>query len=71
MTFVGNNGASLTVSRTAKLRKQAELCRRVASVPTKGGHHEDRVLLAVAAELERKAEALDGGRTAGHPLSGR
>jgi hypothetical protein len=59
------------VSRTAELLQQADLCGRVASIPTKGGHCEDRVLLAVADELEREAEALDGGRTAGHPLSGR
>jgi hypothetical protein len=59
------------VSRTAELRQKADLCRRVASVPTKGGHHEDRILLAVADELEREAEALDGGRSAGHRPSGR
>jgi hypothetical protein len=54
------------VSRIAELRNKAALCRRAASVPTSGGHHEDRVLLAVATELEREAEALDGGYTTGH-----
>jgi hypothetical protein len=59
------------VSRIAELRNKAALCRRVASVPTKGGHH-DRVLLTVAAELDREAEELDGGCTTGYHLpSGR
>jgi len=59
------------VSRIAELRNEATLCRRVAGVSTKGGHHEDRVLLAVAAELEHGAEALDGGRIAAHQSSDR
>jgi hypothetical protein len=33
-------------------RKLADLCRKVASIPTKGGHRADRVLLQLAAELE-------------------
>lgn len=45
--------------RRAELRRKAELCRRAASVPTTGGHYEDRVLLAVAEELEHEAEALE------------
>lgn len=30
-----------------------DLCRRLASVPTSGGRMEDRLLLALADELER------------------
>jgi hypothetical protein len=37
----------------------------MASIPTKGGHHEDRVLLAVASELEREADALEGRAVGG------
>jgi hypothetical protein len=37
-------------------RKLAELCRRLANVPTSGGHRADRVLHALAAKLDREAE---------------
>jgi hypothetical protein len=43
----------------AELRQKAKLYRRLASVPTTGGHDEDRVLLAIADELERKAAELE------------
>jgi hypothetical protein len=43
----------------ARLRQKAELYRRLASVPTTGGHDEDRVLLAIADDLEHKAATLD------------
>lgn len=43
----------------AKLRQQAELYRRLASVLTTGGHDEDRVLLVIADDLEQKAATLD------------
>jgi hypothetical protein len=43
----------------ARLRNKAELYRRLASVPTNGGHDEDRVLLAMAYELEHEAAKLD------------
>jgi hypothetical protein len=51
----------------AELRRKAELYRRLASIPTTGGHDEDRVLLAVADDLERKAEALEQRLTTGRP----
>ena len=41
------------------LRQQAERYRRLASVPTTGGHNENRVLLAVADVLERRAAELE------------
>jgi len=41
------------------LRQRAGLYRRVASVPTEGGHHEDRLLLAMADQLEREATELE------------
>jgi hypothetical protein len=47
------------MSRIAELRQRADLCRRVARVPTKGGHHEDRVLLIIADQLEREAAELE------------
>jgi hypothetical protein len=37
------------------LRQKASLYRRVASVPTEGGHNEDRLLRALADQLEREA----------------
>ena len=37
----------------------AELCRRLASIPTSGGHRADRVLRALAGKLDREA-ALAG-----------
>jgi hypothetical protein len=58
------------VSRATELWKQAGLCRRAASVPTKGGHRVDRILLAVAEGLERKAEALEG-RAVAHAVASR
>ena len=45
--------------RRTELRQKASLYRRMASVPTEGGHQEDRVLLAVAEEFEREAAELD------------
>ena len=42
-----------------ELREKANLYRRLASVPTEGGHDEDRLLLAVADQLEREAAELD------------
>jgi hypothetical protein len=35
-------------------REIARLCRRMASIPTSGGHRTDRVLLELAEELESK-----------------
>jgi hypothetical protein len=46
---------------TAKDREQlADLCRRLASIPTEGGHCADRELLKLAEKLEREAGAPDG-----------
>jgi hypothetical protein len=42
-----------------ELREKASLYRRLASIPTEGGHDEDRLLLAVADQLEREAAELD------------
>jgi hypothetical protein len=43
----------------AALRQKAQLYRRLATIPTNGGRNEDRVLLEVADDLERKAAELD------------
>ena len=48
------------MSAVSHLRQEANLCRRLAGIRTAGGHHEDRVLLDLADELERKAEELEG-----------
>ncbi len=62
------------MSRLRQIRKQAALLRRAALTPTDGGRDTDRVLLALAEQLEREAEmgddappddgALDKGRPA-------
>lgn len=46
------------------LRQKAQLYRRLASIPTTGGHDEDRVLLAIADDLDHKAKMLDAIRGA-------
>ena len=38
----------------------ADLCRRLASIPTEGGHCADRELLKLVEKLEREAGAPDG-----------
>jgi hypothetical protein len=45
-----------------ELRQKADLYRRMASVPTEGGHNEDRVLLSVADQLEREAAKLEAAK---------
>jgi hypothetical protein len=53
----------------------AQLCRRLASVPTSGGHRADRVLQALAGKLEREAalaetqpaREADGNDRSAHP----
>ena len=52
------------MSRIAELRQRADLCRRVASVPTEGGRREDRVLLIIADRLEREAAELEKSEAA-------
>ena len=39
----------------AELKRTARLYRRMASVPTEGGHNADRWLLALAEQLENEA----------------
>jgi hypothetical protein len=41
--------------RAAGKRNLADLCRRMAGVPTSGGRHEDRLLLALAEQLESES----------------
>jgi hypothetical protein len=36
-------------------RQIAKLCRRLANIPTSGGHRADRVLQALADKLDREA----------------
>jgi len=36
-------------------RQIAELCRRLASIPTSGGHRADRALHVLAGKIEREA----------------
>jgi hypothetical protein len=43
------------MQQTSDPRQLAELCRRLASVPTSGGHRADRVLFALADKLDREA----------------
>src|SRR6516162_29901 len=38
-----------------QFREAAELCRRVAAIPTSGGHRADRALLVLAEKLDREA----------------
>jgi len=41
------------------LRAKAELIRRAATAPTTGGEKTDRLLLEIAARLEREADELE------------
>jgi hypothetical protein len=47
------------MSQAAQLRQKAALHRRAASIPTEGSHATDRLLIALAKDLEREAEALE------------
>jgi hypothetical protein len=49
----------IRLSQAERLRSQAALMRRASSVPTSGGHGENRLLLAAAHRLERQADELD------------
>jgi hypothetical protein len=42
-----------------ELRRMANLYRRVAKIPTSGGHRADRILLALAERLDRDAEGRE------------
>lgn len=46
-------------SEAVELNRKADLCRRAARVPTSGGHHADRLLLALAERLEREAKTTE------------
>jgi hypothetical protein len=43
------------VAQVRELRKKAALCRRAASIPTSGSSNADRILVALAEQLERDA----------------
>jgi hypothetical protein len=45
----------------ADRRRQAKLYRRLATIPTEGGHQADRALLRLADRLERVANKLEEG----------
>jgi hypothetical protein len=47
------------MNRAADLRRKANLYKRLAKVPTSGGHRSDRLLLTLADELDREAEELE------------
>ena len=49
-----------------QLRKKAELCRRLASIPTSGGHLADRALLPLAEKLDREAIKTEHPAAADH-----
>jgi hypothetical protein len=44
------------------LRQRADLYRRLANVPTAGGHRADRILLTMADQLEQDAAELEEDR---------
>lgn len=52
-------GKLLTMSKATDPQRIAELCRRVAAIPTSGGHRADRALLTLAGKLDREATALE------------
>jgi hypothetical protein len=43
------------VKNASDVRQLADLYRRLASIPTAGGHSADRLLLELAARLDREA----------------
>jgi hypothetical protein len=46
------------VAQVRELRRKAALCRRAASIPTSGSGNADRILVALAEQLEHDAAAL-------------
>jgi hypothetical protein len=48
------------MNRATDLRRIANLCRRVAAVPTAGGHRADRLLVTLAEQLDHEAAMLEG-----------
>jgi len=53
------------MNRAETLRRRAERLRRLAQVPSNGGRTEDRLLLRMADELIRQAEAIEDRALAG------
>jgi hypothetical protein len=51
-------GEALMVAQVRELRRKAALCRRAASIPTSGSGNADRILVALAEQLEHDAAAL-------------
>ena len=48
------------VAQVREFRRKAALCRRAASIPTSGSGNADRILLALAEQLERDAALREG-----------
>ena len=46
------------MDRATDLRRLADLCKRMAEVPTSGGHRADRRLLTLAERLDREVAEL-------------
>lgn len=46
------------MDRATDLRRLADLCNRMAEIPTSGGHSADRWLLTLAEKLRREAAFL-------------
>jgi hypothetical protein len=59
------------MAKATDLRRIADRYRRLASVPTTGGHREDRLLLVLAEELDREAETFENQAEKPHRLSDR
>ena len=58
------------MDRATDLRRLADLCNRMAEIPTSGGHSADRWLLTLAEKLRREAAFLND-QTAPLPVSRR
>jgi hypothetical protein len=58
------------MAKGSELRRTANLYRRMAEVPTEGGHHEDRLLFALAEQLEQEASSIEVTSEAPTPSRG-
>jgi hypothetical protein len=47
------------MNRATDLRHMADLCKRMAAIPTSGGHRADRKLLTLADKLDHEAARLE------------
>jgi hypothetical protein len=54
------------MSRVTDLRRMADLCKRMASIRTSGGHEANRRLLVLADSLGREAARLEAAENRGH-----